>query len=445
MDDEVVTMATREIDRLHVIRRVLAGELSWRLAGEQLDLSVRQVGRLCARVRRNGARGIVHGLRGRRSNRCFEPVFWNRVAVILKDPKWEGFGPTFASDKLAGLHGIEVRRETLRKWMMRMGLWKASRHRRRHRCWRERRACIGMLVQLDGSDHDWFEGRGPRCVLIIYIDDATSRILYGEFVKVEDTLTLLRTTGSYLRRCGRPVALYVDKDSIYKVNRTAAAEEDATLPEPLTQFARAMDELGIEVIWAHSPQAKGRVERGFKTHQDRLVKELRLAGISTIEAANALLRERYIPEHNARYAMPPKQAADAHRPLLAAHRLERILALRHERVVQNDFTVQRGKTFLQILAQPGLRLRPTEKVQLETRLDGSLHVRYREAYLKFKRLDARPYRPQFARTFPRKEQVEPIRLRPMGASNPGSRKWLYGNNLKGRNWHASATYNLDSR
>lgn len=425
---EVLTMADREVDRLHVIRKVLAGDLSWRLAGEQLHISPRQVGRLCARVRLQGARGVVHGLRGKPSNRGFDEGRMERVLAILHDPLWEGFGPTFASDKLASLHGIDVSRETLRQWMMRCGLWRAWHGPKKHRAWRERRACVGMLVQLDGSDHAWFEDRGPRCALVIYIDDATSRILYAQFAEVEDTLTLMRTTKAYLERYGRPLAFYVDKDSIYKVNFPAKYERDPRAPEPVTQFSRAMEELGIELQWAHSPQAKGRVERGFKTHQDRLVKELRLAGISTIEAANEFLK-RYVPEHNSRYALPPAEAADAHRPLLSSHRLEQIFSRRHERVLSNDFTIQCGKSFLQILAHAGPRLRPKDRIEVETRLDGSMHVRHRGRYLPFKTLAARPYRPKYA-ALPTRDEVQRIKL-DKPSSRPGSKQWLFYGRAKG--------------
>lgn len=405
----VVTMAQWEIDRLHVIRKVLGRDLSWGQAAEQLRLSPRQVGRLCARVRKLGTKGIIHGLRGKPSNRGFDTERIERVIAILHDPLWSGFGPQFAADKLAELHGINVGRETLRRWMMRAGLWRAWHGPKKHRAWRERRSSVGMLVQLDGSDHLWFEDRAPRCVLVLYIDDATSRILYAEFAASEDTLTLMRTTKAYLERYGRPVAFYVDKDSIYKVNRPAKCEKDPTLPEPLTQFTRAMAELGIEVNWAHSPQAKGRVERSFKTHQDRLVKELRLAGISSIAQANRFLQEAYVPAHNGRFALAPAQAADAHRPLLREHRLDEILSLRLERIVQNDFTVQRGGHFLQILSGRGMRVRPKEKVLLESRLDGSLHVRHRDRYLSFKALEQRPHRPKYA-AFPTRRELQDISL-----------------------------------
>lgn len=405
----VVTMAQWEIDRLHVIRKVLARDLSWGQAAEQLRLSPRQVGRLCVRVRKLGTKGIIHGLRGKPSNRGFDAERVKRVLSILQDPLWSGFGPQFAADKLAELHGIKVGRETLRRWMMKAGLWRAWHGPKKHRAWRERRSCVGMLVQLDGSDHLWFEDRAPRCVLVLYIDDATSRILYAEFAASEDTLTLMRTTRAYLERYGRPVAFYVDKDSIYKVNRPAKIEADETMPEPLTQFTRAMTELGISVQWAHSPQAKGRVERSFKTHQDRLVKELRLAGISSIAAANKFLQEVYVPAHNERFALAPAQAADAHRPLLRAHRLDEILSLRLERIVQNDFTVQSERRLLQILGGRGFRLRPKEKVFVESRLDGSLHLRHRDRYLPFKTIEHRAKRKK-QQEFPTRQDVRCIKV-----------------------------------
>ena len=184
-----------------------------------------------------------------------------------------------------------------------------------------------MLIQLDGADHEWFEGRAPRCVLMVYVDDASSRILYGEFVDVEDTLTLLRTTRSYLRRHGRPIAYCVDKDSIYKVNRQATIDEELKDMYPITQYTRAMSELDIEVICADTPQANGRVERSFDTHQDRLVKELRLAGISTKEAGNRFLWDIYLPAHNERFSIAPTSALDAHRPLRSlANHLDKILS-----------------------------------------------------------------------------------------------------------------------
>ena len=249
---------------------------------------------------------------------------------------------------------------------------------------------MGMLVQLDGSEHDWFEGRGPRCVLVVYVDDASSRVLYAEFVNSEDTLTLLGTTRVYLERYGRPLAFYVDKDSIYKVNRQASIEEQLKDSQGLTQFGRAMEELDIEVIHAHSPQAKGRVERSFKTHQDRLVKELRLAGISALEAGNNFLWNHYLADHNERCAVEPAQSNQAHRPLLASHRLEQILSLRTVRTMLADFTIRFQNQFLQLPPNQPLRVRPKDQVLVEMRLDRSLHLRFKDRYLSFQVITTKP-------------------------------------------------------
>lgn len=411
--EEVLEMSQQEVNRHHVIRSVLEGRATQAQAGKTLGLTPRQVRRLCVRVRQKGARGVIHGLRGRPSNHQLDRDIVERALCALHEPLWEGFGPTFARDKLNELHGLTLSDWTVRQLMTQAGLWQPGKQAPRHRAWRERRACVGMLVQLDGSDHDWFEGRGPRCVLIIYIDDATSQILYGEFVKVEDTLTLMRTTQSYLRRHGRPVAFYVDKDSIYKINRPAKYESLELGEQPMTQFTRAMSELGVEVIPADSPQAKGRVERGFDTHQDRLVKELRLRGISTMRDANILLWERYILGHNQRYAVAATNPANAHRSLLATHRLEQILSLREERTLMNDYTVRHNNKFYQILERQIVRIKPGDKLEVEQRLDGSTHLRFEGSYLNFKPLAARPYRPLL--------EAQPSRLEQMHGYVPGSK------------------------
>lgn len=390
--DEVIAMANEDIDRLRVIRDVIDGRRSQIEAGRVLDLSARQIRRICIQVRNRGNRGILHGLCNRPSNRQLDAEVLERALSALHDPLWKGFGPTFAAEKLQALHSIKLSIGTVRKLMAKSELWRTARRGKRHRSWRPRRICLGMLTQLDGSDHDWFEGRGAKCALLIYIDDASSQILYGEFVKVEATLTLMRATKIYLEKLGRPVAFYVDKDSIYKVNRQASIDEDLRDEYPMTQFTRAMNELGVTVIPANSPQAKGRVERGFGTHQDRLVKELRLRAISTMEAANQYLWNEYIPEHNKRYAVEPASASDQHRPLLPSHDLDEILSLRSERTVFQDFTVRFKSRFFQILDDQPVRVRPKDKILVEIRLDGSMHLRFKDCYLNFKALPKRPER-----------------------------------------------------
>jgi DNA-binding transcriptional ArsR family regulator len=390
--EETLTMTNREMDRLKVIHNVIHRKLTWHQAGEHLGLSQRQIGRHLSRVRAEGNRGIIHRLRGRASNHRVEPKRLEKALRLIRT-HYPDFGPTFANEKLRERHGVVISTFALRQGMMKAGLWKPGRHKHKHRAWRPRRSCVGMLVQLDGSDHDWFEGRGPRCVLLLFIDDATSRILYAEFIPVENTLNLLEMTRLYLLKHGRPVSFYVDKDSIYKINRQATVEEQLRDDQPLTQFTRAMKELDIEVIAAHSPQAKGRVERSFKTHQDRLVKELRLRGISTPQHANTFLRNVYLPKHNAHFAVEPASLVDAHRPLLKSHRLDEILSLRSERTLLHDFTLRFQNKFLQLLPEQTVRVRPQNKILVETRLDGSTHLRFKDVYLCFKTIPKRPCEP----------------------------------------------------
>jgi len=379
--DEVVAMSRREMDRAQIIGKVVEGRLTQANASVMLKRSVRQVKRMCVKVRERGPQGLAHGLRGRASNHQIDPWRLETALNALHDPLWEGFGPTFTHDKLKELCGVTLGVETLRQLMIQTDLWRSWGQRLKHRSWRERRECVGMLVQLDGSDHDWFEGRGPRCVLVIYIDDATSRILYGEFVGVEDTMTLLHTTRGYLKQRGRPIAFYVDHDSIY-VNNAPGDEQ------PMTQFARCMAELGVDIITANSPQAKGRVERGFQTHQDRLVKELRLRGISTAEAANRYLQGDYIPKHNARYAVAPRSTLDAHRPLIAGVDLLDVLSVKLTRVVRNDYTIQYFKRWIQLAKGAGVR--PKAEVTIQTRLDGEVRLLYKGLRLAYKTLPGKP-------------------------------------------------------
>lgn len=391
-----LNMSGDDIDKLRVIRNVLEGRFTWLAAAEALDLSERQIGRLCAQVRTRGNRGILHGLLGRSSNNQGDPELLGMALSALHDPRWKGFTAVFAQQKLESLHGIILSDTTVRKLMTMAELWQRRRPKAKHRAWRERRGCVGMLIQLDGSEHDWFEGRGPKCALLVYIDDATSRILHAEFVKVEDTLNLMRSTGAYLRKHGRPIAYYVDKASIYTINRQATIDEELRDIDPITQFTRAMTELGIEVILANSPQAKGRVERSFDTHQDRLVKELRLANINDMEAGNVFLRTVYIDDHNTRFSVDPASTTNAHRPLLAGHRLDQILSRRTERSVANDYTLRFQHRFFQLFEEQPVRVMPKDKVEVEIRLDGTTHLRAKGAYLRFKPIEKRPYRPHLA-------------------------------------------------
>lgn len=390
------TMTRREIDRLCVIKSVIAGDTTWPQAGAQLNLSERQVGRMCARVKADGPRGIIHGLRGRRSNHRLDENFISEALTLVR-ASYKDFGPTLACEKLRENEKKELSVSALRGRMITEGLWRPCRHRKRRRAWRERKASYGIMVQLDGSHHAWFEERGPKCALLLYIDDATSRIPYAEFAVAESTECLMRATWRYLEEHGRPVSYYVDRDSIYKINRQASIEEELRDEVGMTQFERAMRELGIGLIFAYSPQAKGRVERSFRTHQDRLVKELRLAGISTIEAANRYLREVYIPQHNARFAVEAAEKDDAHRPLMKCHRLEEIFSSRSERVVLNDHTLRYRNRYYQLEKGQAVRIARGERVTVEKRLDGSTHVLHKGHYLGFREIAKPAAKPWWAR------------------------------------------------
>ena len=379
------TMTRREIDRLCVINSVIAGQTTWPQAGLQLKLSERQVGRLCVRVKTEGPRGIIHLLRGRFSNNRLDKRLEAEALAAVRTT-YKGFGPTLASEKLAENEKRGISVSALRRRMIEEGLWRPQSRGRRHRAWRERKASYGILVQLDGSHHAWFEERGPKCALLLYIDDATGRIPYAEFAPVESTECLMRATWRYLEQHGRPVSYYVDRDSIYKINRQATIEEELKDEAGMTQFERAMKELGIGLMFAYSPQAKGRVERSFRTHQDRLVKELRLAGISGIEAANRYLWEDYLPRHNERFSVEAADPADAHRPLLKYHELERIFSCRSERVVLNDNTLRFRNQYFQLDRRQPVRVARGARVLVEKRLDGTLHLVHKGKYLGFREI-----------------------------------------------------------
>jgi hypothetical protein len=390
--EEHLTMSNKDIDRLKVLHSVMNNKLTWNHAADQLSVSKRHIGRLLLRIKSEGNKGIIHKLRGKPSNNRFDQQLID-TAIDLVKTRYPDFGPSFANEKLFEIHKITISTSTLRKAMIKADIWHPRKQKTKHRQWRQRRACVGELVQLDGSDHDWFEGRGPRCVLLIFIDDATSRILYGQFVSVENTFNLMAATKQYLLKNGRPIAIYVDKDGVYKINRQAAIEEQLKDEQPLTQYSRAMAQLGIEPIFANSPQAKGRVERSFNTHQDRLVKELRLAGISNINAANKFLQKTYIPNHNTRFAVTPANTFNAHRALLKAHNLDEILSVQLIRTLANDFTLRYNNKYLQLLKDQKIRLHPKSKILILSRLDGSLHLKFKSVALNYKSLPKRPYVP----------------------------------------------------
>ena len=382
MEPERIALSQQERDRLKVLHEVEQGHLTQVEAARRLKVTDRQVRRFLLRVRQQGDRAVVHGLRGRSSNRKLAARLEQRVLARVRQ-RYADFGPTLAAEHLAQ-DGWPVSRETLRKWMTQAALWcpRPKRLKAVH-VWRERRACFGELVMLDSSPFRWLEERGPTCQLIALIDDATSRI-GGRFAEQDTTEENLRALQGWLRRWGRPLALYTDKDSIFQPAGRAPVEEQLRGDPARTQFGRALHELGIAWIAAHSPPAKGRIERLFETLQDRLVKEMRLAEVDTIERANRFLEIRFLPEWEERFTVVPRQSRNAHRRVGPEHRLEEILSVRVARTVAQDHTVKwQGERWGVSREEVCVGLRGAH-VEIERRLDGTHWLRFRDRYLRLR-------------------------------------------------------------
>lgn len=351
--DELLTMSNREITRLEAMQRIKAKRLTQKEAAQMLNLSVRQIKRLYRAYKTQGAKGLISARRGQPSNHRMDEHVEQQVLDLLKE-KYADFGPTLAHEKLTEVHSLAISRESVRKLMIVEGLWKPKRAKKpsAHQM-RERRACLGELVQIDGSEHAWFEARGPKCTLLVYIDDATGQLLELRFVPDETFFAYCEATRHYLERFGKPIAFYSDQHGIFRVNQP----RPLGLTSGLTQFGRAMQALDIQIICASSPQAKGRIERAFQTLQDRLVKELRLRRISDIESANAFLPE-FREDFNRRFAVQPRSRHDAHRPLLKTEDLDLILTHQKTGTLSKNLTIQYDNTIYQIQSdRPGYALR----------------------------------------------------------------------------------------
>jgi transposase len=379
-------MTQADRDRLVTLRKAKKRLITQREAARELDVSVRQVKRLLKALRERGDKTVIHGLRGRPSNHRVEKEVREEAERVLSLEVYRGFRPTLASEYLARKHGIKVSRETVRGWMRSAGLWRAKKQRiQEAHLYRPRRSRCGELVQWDTSEHDWLEGRGSMIYLIAMIDDATSR-LYGRFVSRDSTEENMRTLWLYLERYGRPLAFYTDKASLFRTAPKTARDEkdlprDEREPLPPTQIGRALRELDIVWIPAHSPQAKGRVERGFRTAQDRLVKGLRVAGARTLEQANAYLETEFLPWWNGTLTVKPNRDDDAHRKLDRGYDLPSMLCHVATRQVGNDYTLQFESKRYQIeRTSIGTGLRGG-KVRVERRLDGTIAVRFGKRYL----------------------------------------------------------------
>ena len=365
---ELVTLNMRELDRLKVIQAIVELGLKPGRAAERLGLSVRQVERLVIRYRASGAAGLCSGRRDRPGNRKLDEGLAVRALTVIRE-RYADFGPTLACEKLAECHGITLSKETVRHLMTDAGLW-IPRRQRPPKVYqpRARRACLGELVQIDGSEHPWFEARAPQCTLLVYVDDATSRLMVLHFTATESTFSYFEATRAYLERYGKPVAFYSDKASVFRPTHTQTGDRG------VTHFGRAMYELNVDTFCANSSSAKGRVERAHLTLQDRLVKELRLRGVSTIDAANAYA-PAFIASYNAHFAKPPKSTFDAHRPLRDDEDLDALLTWRELRRVTKSLTVQYDRVMYLLEDTPANRKLIHRYIDVWEYPDGRIEVR----------------------------------------------------------------------
>lgn len=382
---DIIMIRQKELRRLHIMHKVIEGEITQEKAAELAGLSERQVRRVVKRIRQEGDEGIAHRARGRESGRKTPRKVKERIVSLYRQ-QYEGFGPTLTAEKLSERDGIQVSKETVRTFLLETGDWQKVRSRKKHRQWRQRKHHAGEMLQMDGSHHDWFEGRGPKCVLMAYIDDATGRV-YCRFYEYEGTIPAMDSFRRYLRKYGLPLSVYLDKHTTYK-SWARLTDEDimAGREEPLSQFQRTLEELGVKVIHAHSPQAKGRIERLFKTLQDRLVKEMRLRGIKSIGEANEFLKQ-YLPQYNRRFEVEPASRVNLHRPLAKGINLDRILCIKTQRTLKNDNTIALNGKLYQIEETT-----KAKKVQIEQRIDGSLRISYQGEFVKYREITERPER-----------------------------------------------------
>lgn len=385
----IISMSVAEIERVKVMERLAVKQIKQKHAAKQLGLSVRQVKRLIKAYRKQGAAGLVHKLRGTKGNRAIAREEKDRMTNLIKQ-YYPDFGPTLAWEKLTELHRVTCSDETVRKVMIEAELWRE--HKRKiivlHQL-RERRDCLGELVQADGSPHDWFEGRSQYCTLLVFIDDATGRLLWLEFAQSESTASYFLAMKHYLERNGKPLVLYVDKHGIFRVNTTKGKSADTTDSNGLTQFGRAMEELSIGFIFAETAEAKGRVERVNQTLQDRLVKELRLKGISTIKEANDYLPE-YMEIFNRKFAVVPKSPVNMHRPLLPIQNLDEILCLKYTRILSRQLSISYGNKIYQIQTErPAYAMRHAP-VTVQEDLSGNVRIVYKGQSLAYTILKEQP-------------------------------------------------------
>lgn len=386
--DNLITMSQKELRQYDIIKKVINKELKGVQAAKLLKITDRHIRRLKNQVINHSAKGLVHGHRGQTSNRRMPDKERSKI-ISLINQHYSDFGPLLASEKLDERHNIKKHQGTIRNIMIAEGIWKPKRKKKdKHRSWRQRKASFGEMIQYDGSYEYWFENRNEKCCLLAAIDDATGKV-WAQFDEHEGVWPTFRFWQGYIKRFGKPYSVYVDKFSTYSMNHKLAKEN----PDTLTQFQRAMEkDLQIEVIHAHSPEAKGRVEKLFQTLQDRLIKEMRLNNISNAKTANKFLAEKYLPWFNARFMVEPRAKANLHRPLgkQEIEKLDMIFSRQYERVVRNDFTIYHLKQRFQLLKEQPATICKKDKVAAEEHQDGSIHFRLRGKYLNHQILPSQP-------------------------------------------------------
>jgi len=388
MDKQLIIMSPKELKRYEIIKKVINQELKGVEAAKLLSITDRHFRRLKKKVIAHGAKGLIHGHRGQPSNRRLPETERQRI-INLINKYYVDFGPLLAAEKLASRHNIHRHHSTIRNIMIAEGIWRPKqKQKKQYRSWRARKASLGEMIQYDGSYEYWFENRGPKCCLLAAIDDATSKV-WAKFAHHEGVWPTFAFWQSYLKHFGKPYSIYVDKFSTYSMNHKLAQEN----PDTLTQFQRAMEnDLKIKIIHALSPAAKGRVERLFKTLQDRLIKEMRLNNISDIKQANIFLETEFLPQFNAKFMVEPKIQADLHQPLNQSERkrLNSIFSRQYERVVRNDFTVHHKKQRFQLSKKQPATICQKDKIIVEEHCDGSIYFRLRGKYLNYQTLPPLP-------------------------------------------------------
>lgn len=395
----ILTMSQKELKRLHVIRKAIDKHIKQREAASLLELSERQIRRLVKRVREELDKGIIHRSRGRQSHRAIDESVKNKILRLCRTI-YTGFNPTFASEKLFERNKIKVSRETLRQWFIAEDLPYEKRKARPHRKWRQRKAYCGEMVQMDGSHHDWFEGRAPKCVLMGYIDDASSRV-YARFYEYEGTMPAMDSFKRYILKYGLPQSVYLDCYSTYKSTKKPTLEDELLNKQALSQFGSALEELEVRLIHAQSAPAKGRVERLFKTFQDRLIKEMRLRGLKSIAEGNEFL-SHYLAVFNRRFNVVPLENEDLHRPLPKGIDLVKVFSVKTPHALRNDFTVAHEGKLYQV--EDNIR---AKEVVVEERINGSLLITHKGRALRYKEITQRPQKINQLQKLPKHRVYEP--------------------------------------